>query len=176
MTRIILIGYMGARKTTIGKALARQLGIMFYDLDWYVENRMRKSIAQIFDESGEDGFREIEHNMLHEVAEFEDVVISCGGGTPCFFDNMDYMNNQGDVIYLKARPDVLYKHLMMGKTERPLIKGKTKEELLEFIKEQLKKREPFYTKARHTLDVSLMDNYEKIKISVTKAKELLGEE
>ena len=98
MTRIILIGYMGAGKTTIGKALARQLGIMFYDLDWYVENRMRKSIAQIFDESGEDGFREIEHNMLHEVAEFEDIVLSCGGGTPCFFDNMDYLNRQGETL------------------------------------------------------------------------------
>ena len=112
--------------------------------------------------------------MLHEVAEFEDVVISCGGGTPCFFDNMDYLNQQGDVIYLKARPDVLYKHLLMGKTERPLIQGKTKEQLLEFITEQLAKREPYYTKAKYSLDVSLMDNYEKIKISVQKAKELLG--
>ena len=112
--------------------------------------------------------------MLHEVAEFEDVIISCGGGTPCFFDNMDYLNQQGQVVYLKADPEVLYKHLLMGKVERPLLKGKTPEELITFIREQLEKREPFYSKARYTLDVNLLDNYEKIKISVAKIKELLG--
>ena len=174
MTRIILIGYMGAGKTTIGKALSKELGITFYDLDWYIESRMRKTVSEIFAERGEEGFRQIEYNMLHEVAEFEDVIISCGGGTPCFFDNMDYLNQQGQVVYLKAEPEVLYKHLQMAKVERPLLKGKSKEELLKFIKEQLEKREPFYTKARYTLDVSLMDNYDKIKISVEKIKELLG--
>ena len=174
MTRIILIGYMGAGKTTIGKALSKELGITFYDLDWYIESRMRKTVSEIFAERGEEGFRKIEYNMLHEVAEFEDVIISCGGGTPCFFDNMDYLNQQGQVVYLKAEPEVLYKHLQMGKVERPLLKGKSKEELLKFIKEQLEKREPFYTKAHYTLDVSLMDNYDKIKISVEKIKELLG--
>ena len=174
MKRIILIGYMGAGKTTIGKALSKELGIIFYDLDWYIESRMRKSVSEIFAERGEEGFRKIEYNMLHEVAEFENVIISCGGGTPCFFDNMDYLNQQGQVVYLKASPEVLYKHLQMAKVERPLLKGKSKEELLTFIKEQLDKREPFYTKARYTLDVSLMDNYDKIKISVEKIKELLG--
>jgi shikimate kinase len=174
MTRIILIGYMGAGKTTIGKALSKELGIIFYDLDWYIESRMRKTVSEIFVERGEEGFRKIEYNMLHEVAEFEDVIISCGGGTPCFFDNMDYLNQQGKTVYLKAEPEVLYKHLLMAKVERPLLKGKSKEELLKFIKEQLEKREPFYTKARYTLDVSLMDNYDKIKISVEKIKELLG--
>ena len=174
MTRIILIGYMGAGKTTIGKALSKELGIIFYDLDWYIESRMRKTVSEIFAERGEEGFRQIEYNMLHEVAEFEDVIISCGGGTPCFFDNMDYLNQQGQTVYLKAEPEVLYKHLQMGKVERPLLKGKSKEELLTFIKEQLEKREPFYTKARYTLDVSLMDNYDKIKTSVGKIKELLG--
>ena len=174
MIRIILIGYMGAGKTTVGKALSKELGIIFYDLDWYIESRMRKSVSQIFAERGEEGFRKIEYNMLHEVAEFEDVIISCGGGTPCFFDNMDYLNQQGQVVYLKADPEVLYKHLMMAKVERPLIKGKSHDELLAFIREQLEKREPFYTKARYTLDVSLMNSYEKIKTSVEKIKELLG--
>ena len=173
MTRIILIGYMGAGKTTVGKALSKELGIPFYDLDWYIESRMRKKIPDIFAQAGEEGFRKIEHNMLHEVAEFEDVIISCGGGTPCFFDNMDYLNQQGQVVYLKADPEVLYKHLLMGKTERPLIKGKSHEELLAFIRQQLNEREPFYSKAHYTLDVSLMDNYEKIKITIEKLKELL---
>ena len=173
MVRIIIVGYMGAGKTTVGKALSKELGIPFYDLDWYIESRRRKTVPQLFAELGEEGFRQIERNMLHEVAEFEDVIISCGGGTPCFFDNMDYMNQQGQVVYLRCDPEVLHKHLLMGKTERPLLKGKTPEELIAFIREQLEKREPFYTKARYTLDVTLMDNYEKIKITVAKLRELL---
>ena len=173
MRRIILIGYMGSGKTTIGRALSKEPGMMFYDLDWYIESRMRKTVAQIFAERGEDGFRQIEHNMLHEIAEFENVIISCGGGTPCFFDNMDYLNQQGDVCYLKASAEVLYEHLLMGKVERPLIKGKSPEELITYITEQVKKREEFYTKARYTLDVSLMSNYEKIQISVDELRKLL---
>lgn len=174
MIRIIIVGYMGAGKTTVGKALAKNLGLDFYDLDWYIESRMRKTVPQIFAEKGEEGFRKIEYNMLHEVAEFENVVISCGGGTPCFFDNMEYLNQQGQVVYLKASPHVLLKHLKMGKTERPLIKGKSEEELNAFICQQLKTREPFYSKAKHILDVDLMDNYEKIKISVNKILHLLN--
>ena len=137
MTRIIIIGYMGAGKTTVGKALARELGLQFYDLDWYIEARMHKTVPQLFAERGEQGFRQVERAMLHEAAEFEDVVLSCGGGTPCFFDNIDYMNSRGPVVYLKATPEVLHSHLMMGKTERPLIKGKTGDELTGFIARQL---------------------------------------
>ena len=174
MRRIILIGYMGSGKTTVGKALSKDTGMMFYDLDWYIESRMRKSVPQLFAERGEDGFRKLEYNMLHEVAEFENVIISCGGGTPCFFDNMDYLNEQGDVLYLKATPDVLYRHLLMAKVERPLLKGKSPEELIAYITEHLKEREPFYSKARYTLDVSLLDNYDKIQISVERIRTLLN--
>ena len=173
MRRIILIGYMGSGKTTVGKALSKATGMMFYDLDWYIESRMRKTVSQIFAERGEEGFRQIEHNMLHEVAEFENVIISCGGGTPCFFDNMDYLNQQGDVVYLKATPETLYKHLMMAKVERPLLKDKTPEELIAYITEHLKERAPFYEKAQHTLDVNVLDNYDKIAVSVERIKTLL---
>ena len=174
MRRIILIGYMGSGKTTVGKALSKETGMMFYDLDWYIESRMRKTVSQIFAEKGEEAFRKIEYNMLHEVAEFEDVIISCGGGTPCFFDNMDYLNQQGDVVYLKATPETLYKHLLMAKVERPLLKDKTPEELIAYITEHLKEREPFYGKARHILDVNVLDNYDKIAISVERIKSLLS--
>ena len=174
MVRIILIGYMGAGKTTVGRALSKELDIPFYDLDWYIENRMRKKVPQIFAERGEEGFRRIEYNMLHEVAEFEDVIISCGGGTPCFFDNIDYMNRQAQTVYLKASPEVLYDHLCMARVERPLIKGKSPEELKAFIEEQLRLREPFYSKARYTLDVNLLDNFEKIQVSVSQLRELVG--
>lgn len=173
-TRIILMGYMGSGKTTVGRALAKDLGMPFYDLDWYIESRMRKTIKQIFDERGEEGFRIIERNMLHEVAEFEGVVISCGGGTPCFFDNINYLNQQGETVYLKCTPEVLHKHLSMGKTVRPLLLNKTPEEVKVYIQEQLQQREPSYSQAKHTVDVTLMDNYEKIKISVAKLKETLG--
>ncbi len=174
MQRVILVGYMGAGKTTVGKALAKQLGLQFYDLDWYIESRMMRTVPQIFAERGEDGFRKVERTMLHEVAEFEDIVLSCGGGTPCFYDNMDYMNAQASVVYLKATPETLCRHLKMGRVERPLLKGKAPEELLDFIGGQLKEREQFYAKATHTVCVDLMDTYDKIGITVAKVREILA--
>lgn len=176
MIRIILIGYMGAGKTTVGKALAKALNVFFYDLDWYIETRMRRTVKQIFDQEGEEGFRRIEHNMLHEVAEFENVVVSCGGGTPCFYDNIDYMNAQGQVVYLKASPEVLYEHLKMGKGVRPLLLNKTPDEVRQFIVEQLAYREQFYSKARYTLDINLLDNYDKISVTVRELIEKLNKE
>ena len=174
MKRIIIIGYMGSGKTTVGHALSQELGLPFYDLDWYIETRMHRTVKQIFDEKGEEGFRKIEHNLLHEVAEVEDVIISCGGGTPCFFDNIDYINRQGETVYLKCTTDVLYKHLKMGKTVRPLLLNKTPDEVKTFIEAQLKQREPFYAKAKHIVDVSLMDNKEKIKTTVDAIRGELG--
>ena len=153
---------MGAGKTTLGKALARELKVDFYDLDWYIEDRFRKKIPQIFAEKGESGFRDMERNMLREVGEFEDVVISCGGGTPCFFDNMDYMNQQGETVFLSAAPPVLKAHLLMGKSQRPLIQGKSPEELEAFIEESLKARLPFYTKAKLTLNIEVIHTHEEI--------------
>ena len=174
MRRIILIGYMGSGKTTVGKAISKDTGMMFYDLDWYIESRMRRTVPQLFAERGEEAFRRIEYNMLHEVAEFEDVIISCGGGTPCFFDNIDYLNQQGDVVYLKATPETLYKHLLMAKVERPLLKDKTPDELIDYITSHLQEREPFYQKARYTLDVNVLYDYDKIQTSVESIKDLLG--
>ena len=174
MERIILIGYMGAGKTTVGKALSKELQMPFYDMDWYIETRMHKTVKQLFDERGEDGFRIIERNMLHEVAEFENVIISCGGGTPCFFDNMEYMNRQGETVYLKASPDVLYSHLKMARTVRPLLLNKTPEEVQVFIREQLAVREHFYMQAKHIFNVDLLDNRDKIKESVKRFQTLIN--
>ncbi len=174
MRRIILVGYMGSGKTTIGKALSKETGMMFYDLDWYIESRMHKTVSQIFAERGEEAFRKMEYNMLHEVAEFEDVIISCGGGTPCFFDNMDYLSRQGDVVYLKASPDTLYKHLLMAKVERPLLKDKTQDELIDYITTHLAEREPYYQKAHHVLNVDVLDNYDKIQESVAQLRQMLS--
>ena len=162
MRRIILIGYMGAGKTTIGRRLAMKLGLTFYDLDWYIEARFHKKIPQIFEEEGESRFRDIESRMLHEVAEMEDVVIACGGGTPCFNDNMDYMNSMGDTVFLNANSEAIKGHLSMGKSIRPLIQGKSPEELEAYIKESLAVRLPFYEKAKHVVDIHLITTKQQI--------------
>lgn len=135
MTRILLIGFMAAGKTTLGKALARDLGLQFVDLDHYIEGRYHCSVSQLFAERGEEAFREIERNMLHEVAEFEDVVISTGGGTPCFFDNIDYMNRQGITVFLEASVDVIFTRLTIARTQRPLVAGKSPDELRAYIRQ-----------------------------------------
>lgn len=149
---------MGSGKTTLGKVLARELNLEFIDLDWYIENRFHQSVSQLFATRGEEGFRQIERNLLHEVAEFENVIISSGGGTPCFFDNMEYMNTQGLTVYLKASPETLRTHLRMGKQRRPLVAGKNDEELDAFIRESLDKREPYYNQAQIVFDTGLLDN------------------
>ena len=159
---IILIGYMCAGKTTVGKALAKRLGCIFYDLDWYIEERFHKRVPQIFAEEGEERFRNLERRMLHEVAEFQGIVMSCGGGTPCFFDNMQYMNEVGRTFYLKASPETLCAHLAMSRGERPLLKGKSPEELRTFVAGQVAERSPFYEQAQHTIDINVLDTFEKI--------------
>jgi shikimate kinase len=146
-TNLYLVGYMGSGKTTIGKLLAEKLNRSFIDMDEFIENRYRKTIATIFEEKGENGFREIELRVLQETAGFENVVISTGGGLPCFFDNMEVMNRTGITIYLKASVDELVRRLNFDKQKRPLIKGKNPEELRAFIETNLEKRESFYNRA-----------------------------
>ena len=166
MTRLILIGFMGSGKTTLGRALAKALGLTFIDLDNYIELRRCKSINSIFEESGEDGFRTIERNLLHEVCEFEDVVISAGGGTPCFFDNIDYMNSQGTTVYLQVHNERLLERLRIAKSRRPLLKDKNDEEIKVFIEEQLARREQFYLKADHIFTADRLEDKEQIAESV----------
>lgn len=162
MKNVMLIGYMGAGKTSVGKVLARKLGMQFYDLDWYIEERYRKKICDIFAEKGEDGFRNIERNMLHEVAEFEGVVLALGGGTPCFFDNMDYLNLCGTTVFLDASPSTIVQHLKISHTVRPLLRDKQGDELLDFISTQLGQRMPYYSKAQHIVNVDILDDFTKI--------------
>ena len=174
MTRIFLIGYMGAGKTTLGKAFARAMGLTLFDLDWYIEERYHKTVRQIFEERGEDGFRELEKRMLHETGEFEDVVISVGGGTPCFFDNMDYMNSVGQTVFLDVDVKVLFRRLKVAKQQRPLLANKTDEELMTFIVEALQKRLPFYSKAKYVFNGERLEDRRQIQQSVERLKELLN--
>ena len=146
MKRIFLIGYMGAGKTTVGKDLAKRMGLSFIDLDCYIEARYHRTVGQIFAEKGEAAFRDIERRMLHEVAMFEDVLISTGGGAPCFFDNMEFMNRTGKTVFLNVHPDVLFRRL----------KGRSGDELVAFIAESLEKRTPHYMKASIVFDAEVM--------------------
>jgi shikimate kinase len=149
--RIFLIGYMGCGKSTMGRALAASLNLTFIDLDTYLEERYFKTIPQIFAEEGEESFRLKERKMLEEVAAFDLVIVATGGGAPCFFDNMDLMNSSGVCFFLDVDIDSLVNRLIHAKTERPLIKGKSPEELRLFIEGMMQKRRPFYEKARYIL-------------------------
>lgn len=174
MTRIFLIGYMGAGKTTLGKAFAREMNLSFVDQDWYIEERFHKTVQEIFAERGEQGFRELERQMLHEIAEFENVVISTGGGAPCFYDNMEFMNQKGETVFLNVAPDVLFSRLKIASQNRPILRGKTNEELKAFIAKALEKRTPFYSKAKYIFNADELEDIYQIKSSVNKLKELLG--
>lgn len=138
---------MGVGKSTIGKRLSKLLNLSFIDLDMFIESKYHKTISELFKEKGEDGFREIEKKSLIEVSEIEDVVISTGGGTPCFFDNMELMNVTGKTVYVKAEPCDLVAQLQISKKKRPLIANKSADLLLPFITNHLNEREPFYNRA-----------------------------
>jgi shikimate kinase len=143
---------MGSGKTTVGKLLASRLGYNFIDMDVHIEEKLFKSVSQIFAELGEDKFRLLEQQSLHEVADFDHVVISTGGGAPCFFDNMDYMNARGMTVYLKLSPEELAERLDRSyANKRPLLAERKGEKLKQFIAEALSKREPFYSQAAYSV-------------------------
>lgn len=148
MNRIFLIGYMGSGKTTVGKMLAEKLGYGFVDMDTHLEEKHFKPVSEIFTKLGEPEFRRLEKECLHEVAEFENVVISTGGGAPCFFDNIDFMNARGLTVYLKLSTEELANRLAHSREgKRPLLADKKGEDLIQFISEGLASRERFYLKA-----------------------------
>ena len=148
MQRVFLIGFMGAGKTSVGKELSAKMKCSFVDLDLFIERRYHQTIRQIFKEKGEEAFREIETKALREVAEFEDVVISTGGGTPCFNQNMQFMNEQGTTVYLKVENEELVRRINLNKSARPLLKDFSGDELGRFVEETMAKRKPFYEQAK----------------------------
>ena len=148
MTRhIFLIGFMGSGKTYWGKRLAEKLGCLFVDLDETIETNERKTIAEIFAVAGENGFRILERDCLCRLAAMPPAVVATGGGTPCFFDNMDWMKQHGWTIYLQTAPEVLFERLKNGRKKRPLLYALDDAGLHTFILERLALREPFYRQA-----------------------------
>lgn len=147
--RIFLIGFMGAGKSALGKGLAAELGLKFIDLDKEIEKHFGKDVAAIFASEGEDVFRDTESQKLAEAIEGDDFVLATGGGTPCFGDNMEQMNESGTTIYLKMSTDHLVQRLEPESDTRPLLGGKKGHELWTLVHELLQEREPDYLKAHY---------------------------
>lgn len=146
--RIYLIGFMGSGKTTIGKQVATKLNHDFIDQDQEIEKQFGMEVSKIFEVHGEKVFREAEHQFLQEFSKRENVVISTGGGAPCFYDNMEIMNQTGLTVYLNVEPKILVSRLKESGDTRPLIHGKTETELFAYVQQKLKEREVYYAKAR----------------------------
>jgi shikimate kinase len=149
---IVLIGFMGSGKSTAGKMIAQDLGMSFYDLDQLIEVRAGKSIPEIFEQDGENKFREIERATLQEVLNGDLQVISSGGGTPCHADNIKEMNDKSVTVYLSLKPEKIFHRLRNHTRNRPLLMGKSDEELMDYIKITLEKREFYYNQASVIMD------------------------
>jgi len=149
---IYLIGFMGSGKSHLGKQLAQELGWDFLDMDDFLEANEGMTISQIFAEGGESLFRDLERNYLHATYDFSKTVIATGGGAPCFFDNIDWMNKNGQTIYLKTPVAILVDRLKKETAHRPLLAGKTTEALSQFISSKLTERSPFYEQATIIFD------------------------
>ena len=167
------MGFMGAGKTTLGKALAKDLGVSFIDLDQYIERRYMKTVSQIFATKGEQGFREIESRLLREAGEFDDVIVSCGGSTPLIGDNMDYMLEHGQTVYLKCDNDTLLRRLKIARSQRPLIASKTDDELSAFIESETARREPGYLRAQYVCPGDRLESRDQISETIEYLEKLL---
>lgn len=147
MKRVILVGFMGCGKSTLGKKLAAQLNIPFIDSDTEIEEHFGKSIGEIFAEHGESQFRELETEYIEALDLRDDFVLSTGGGMPCFDNNMDLLNEIGTTFYMERSAKELTHRLINAKKKRPLIEGMSEEELLSFVEDKLLVREEYYKKA-----------------------------
>lgn len=167
MKPIFLIGYMGCGKSTLGRALARCTDWQFIDLDAYIEGRYHSTIKEIFAQKGESGFRRIESEMLRECADFPDTVIACGGGTPCFYSNMELMNQKGVTVWLTTPLPRLLERLGRNRAKRPILADKTDDELRDFVVKALADRLPFYSQAQHSFCATLLEDKSQIDITAS---------
>lgn len=150
--RIFLIGFMGTGKSRWGEIWANQHKLKFIDLDIEIEKKTGLSIEEIFEKKGEDFFRDVEANTLMEMEQYDNCIIACGGGTPCFKNNMDWMNENGITVLLNSTPSKILENIINDNKERPLLKKINKGELLFFIEMKLKERMDFYNKASIRLE------------------------
>lgn len=151
---ISLIGYMGSGKTTTGKDLAKAIGYEFIDLDEFIEKKYEKKITEIFEQEGELGFRKKEKYALQEILTSTNIVLSLGGGTPVYYNNIDEIVDKSISIFLRVQLPYLIKRLENKKHTRPLIAHLSNDEMMEFIAKHLFERNQFYQKSKYTINIS----------------------
>jgi shikimate kinase len=156
--QIFLIGFMGSGKSYCGKLWAANSDFSFIDLDAVIEKNEDTTIAKIFEEKGETYFRELESTTLHSLHNQQNTIIACGGGTPCFHNNMQWMNANGTTVYLKGTPQLLAQRVLNEKQQRPILSNIKDEELEDFIEKKLTERELFYNQAKVILDAGNVTN------------------
>lgn len=151
--RVFLIGFMASGKSSVGKKLANKLNLPFVDLDSFIEEKHNTTIRLLMYDRGHKTFREIERDALQDVIKkYPDAVVSTGGGTPCFYDNLEKMKKAGDTVYLEVDIPTLVDRLMNSKKDRPLIWGKTKDDLTIYAKDLMERRQGYYQKAKYTVN------------------------
>lgn len=156
--KIFLIGFMGSGKTHWGLRLSKKLSIPFYDLDEQIIAQEGKSINEIFDANGEEYFRQLEKETLHIITEsHESLVMACGGGTPCFFNNIEYMNQAGTTVWLDTPVPILFERLLRGKAKRPLLKDLSDEQLRSYIVKKFSDRKIYYEQAAVTIQENAIE-------------------
>jgi shikimate kinase len=159
--KIFFIGFMGCGKSHWGKLLGQKLQLPFFDLDEKIEEHEGRSIAEIFEHKGEEYFRLVEKDVLHLLTESHDAfVMACGGGTPCFYNNIDYLKKQGTVVWINCSTDCLYQRLVKEKAQRPMITGIPDAQLKSFIIKKYSSRKIYYQQAHVILpdEVITMEN------------------
>lgn len=147
---------MGSGKSHWGKIWAVANGLSFVDLDDLIEKKEGNTIAEIFETKGEDYFRKTEADVLRSCADIQNTIIACGGGTPCFYQNMQWMNDHGTTIYITCALTEISERVLLEKEKRPLLKNLNRAELLFFMEQKLKEREQFYTMATLTVQSGLL--------------------
>jgi shikimate kinase len=153
--KIFLLGFMGSGKTHWGRQLSQKLGIPFFDLDEQIVNAENKSINEIFASKGEEYFRMVEKDTLHIITESRDsMIMACGGGTPCYFNNIDYMNRMGTTVWLDTPIPVLLERLIKERAKRPLLKDLSDEQVNAFIVKKFSDRKIYYEQASVIIDES----------------------
>lgn len=163
---------MGAGKTTTGKRLAKVLGYRFEDLDRIIEHETGRSIAEFFLSEGEESFRTTESGLLKSLKGEDQIIIATGGGTPCFHENLEWMNSYGITVYLQTPPRLIYGRLKKGKLKRPLIAGLSDAGLRQYIEVKLRERESFYLKSHLIISDENIDIEELASVVIRKARQL----
>ena len=157
MNKIYLVGYMGAGKTTTACRLAQRLGWEVADTDALFEEKYKISVNDFFNKYDEPLYRKLESEVLKATEGLENVVVSTGGGTACYFDNMEWMNSHGLTVFLRISPQAAVDRVIHSRHKRPLAEGKSEKELTEFVNSHYASRMPFYEQARLTVKSEDLD-------------------